>query len=348
MYREPEDIKWPLYDIPSHREAVGRIIRSRPSGAVDDELAPKKLPFMYMHSKASIVIWLVIGVIAVASISTALVFAAQSIGNRNLSTEELREIVLAKTEGLIKNVDDAEEAPQQETENDKTFYLKNSSDERIGWAHVNKKTGEVTGIYNSSIMPSSDAKIDLLRAKSLAEDFLKSQGVDVEALVLDKAELRVAAEVGFPDNPTKLYIYYLEFYPQVNGIPVDDFAYGTGPLSIRLSAEDGSINEYIGRLLPVSLPEPSSDFKIDKSKAINIAIERVKEQRQNTSSPTDGKEIRYSVNEDEVEMRYMLVSDSEMKPYWRLTVEGDSINANRSLMGIGAENGEVLLEALAI
>ena len=305
----------------------------------------KMFSFKFRQSKVFIVCWLVLGIFTIASISTVLVLASQEGTKGNLSKEELKEKVLEKTKGLVKNVNDADEAPEQETENDKVFFLKNSKGIKIGWAHINKKTGEVTGIYNSSIKPSSKVEIDLLKARAKAEDFLKCQGIDVEALILDKAELQVATETGFPDNPTKQYMYFLEFYPQVNGIPVDDFAYGMGSLSIRLSAEDGNINEYIGKILPVPLPEPSSDFKIDESEAKKIAIDMAKEKKQKVNNPYNGKEITYSVNDDKVEKRYMLVPGNILKPCWRLSVEGNSIDANGSLMYINAENGELLLEA---
>lgn len=220
---------------------------------------------------------------------------------------------------------------------------------------VDCTTGNIVMFFDASEKSgkrqTSKVKISKEEATKRVEDFLETQGNELDEYALETDPLVCVGMEGPPENPIPVYSYVFNYRMRINGIFVDDNERGIGAFTITLSPEDGSIKSFV-------LPERALrmadltiyEAKIGTKEAIDIASAEV-ESRKLPEGMTP------VVQTDGVELRYMLMQSSRLVPYWKVTVRYrmddlaniKDIPEEAKYMGgcvysVSAVDGEILVE----
>ncbi|MDY6796445.1 MAG: hypothetical protein SWK76_14395 [Actinomycetota bacterium] len=195
-----------------------------------------------------------------------------------------------------------------------------------------------------------EVKIKSGEATEMATSFLNTRGINIDIYVLEKDPLVCVGMEGPPDNLVPVYSYEFNYRMQVNGVFVDDNENGNASLMITLSPEDGSVKSFVLPRKAIKLTDMTMDIsKIGEEESIDIASEEAK-----------GREILEGttpvVQNDDIELRYMVIENSRLVPYWKVTVrycvddlaDEDISDEAKSIGGcfysVSAVDGQVLFE----
>ncbi|NPV59220.1 MAG: hypothetical protein HPY75_06105 [Actinobacteria bacterium] len=268
--------------------------------------------------RALIAIVMAAFIVSAASVCLVLVFSSTGEATGNMEKDRAKEVALSRAKELSPETVTLEETKEYSTEFETSYFLKNNKGKNIGIICADRSTGNINVFFdaseNSGKRESSNVRISKEEAENKVRSFLRTRGLEIDTYALESDPLVCVGMEGPPDNPTPVYSYEFNYRMQIDGVFVDDNESRNGALTITLSPEDGSIKSF-------ALPKKAlklADFTIDKSKiekreAINIATEAVA-----------GREVLEGttpvVQTDGIELRYMLVGNSRLVPYWKVIV----------------------------
>ncbi len=358
MEHDIEKMNFIEVEIPSHRQALGaawwegcRRIADRKSNQPISwwGISMKKTTL----SIAAILLTVVVGA-TVVIVALLLFPSGEGEATDNLASNNLMEKALMSVKEFVPEAETLEESQHYGNDLTVAFKVRDDQGEDLGMIVVDKATGRIDLLYTATNSPSattsSEVNIGLEEAMVIVREFLETQGVSLENYTLEGDPLVCVGMEGPPDNPIPVYSYEFNYRMQVNGLFVDDYEDGNGALTISLSPEDGSIKSYVLPRDSLRLTNVTTDeAKIGKEEAIVIASEEVKSRK-----IEDG--MTPIIQADGIELRYMLIGNSRLVPYWKVTIRYRSddlantdIPEEAKYMGgclyaVSAVDGEVLFD----
>jgi hypothetical protein len=273
-----------------------------------------------LHRKAVALAALTLFIVASLSISLLVIYpqSGQAVGK--LPPDQLREKTLAGAKEIWPEVQTLKE--ESDLSNDKYVFFspQDAGGNNLGIIMADSATGDILSVTKfspppNSILGSPNVNISVEEAKSMADAFLKSKGIDLDGYALEGDPLQNHAVVGPPQNPIPLYQYVFEYRLQINGLFVDDLQYKGGWYMVEVSPDDGSIISYMIPENFVSLKNfPCDDINLTKQDAIAVAMEKEKAKSKGVSGA-----YTPVVDEEQGDLRYV-VSDNWLVPYWKITI----------------------------
>lgn len=356
MGHDIEGLDFIEVEVPSHRRALGNAWREGCNRIIREPNKSNQLISFKgvsvnrtIISLAAIATVIVLG--AVVLVTSLLLFpSGTGEATDNLVKSELMEKALRYAKENMPGSEAVEENEDYSNDLNVAFKVKDGLGEDIGMVVIDRATGEIGFFFDarssSAARASSEVKIGLEEATSIARGFLEALGVDLEHFMLENDPLVCVGMEGPPDNPVPVYSYEFNYRMQVNGIFVD----GEASCFVIISPVDGSIKSFsIPRSLVSINDLDNEEIKISEEEAINVVSEEVKG-RKNLEGTTP------VVKNDNIELRYMVKGNSRLIPYWRITVQycmddlaDKDIPEEAKYMGgciysVSAVDGQVLFE----
>ncbi len=304
--------------------------------------------------KALITVVIVSFVISAVSVCLLLAYSGTGEATENIEKDRVKEVTLSKAQELAPETNALDESVEYSSDYETSYFLIDAKGNNIGMISVDCSTGKICLFFDASESSgkrqSSEVGVAREEATEKVKRFLGGQGVSLENYTLEGDPLVCVGMEGPPDNPIPVYSYEFNYRMQVNGLFVDDYEDGNGALTISLSPEDGSIKSYVLPRDSLRLTNVTTDeAKIGKEEAIVIASEEVKSRK-----IEDG--MTPIIQADGIELRYMLIGNSRLVPYWKVTIRYRSddlantdIPEEAKYMGgclyaVSAVDGEVLFD----
>jgi hypothetical protein len=262
----------------------------------------------------------IVAIIALLVIVTLIVVNSGGEAEGRMEKNKLEEHLLRQAKEMMPETADIEEDISRADEAGIVYFLKDNKGKRIGWIHADPVSGDVYGQYDYKAEPSDKINIDINTAREIAGEFLASKGKDTEAMLPQSGRLRTVTVAGDPADTEKRYQYDFIYRPKIDGVPV----YGGPTYFVSLSPHNGNIIIYGTVDGHFNLPDKLPERRINKEKAIDIAMQEAQRKAQEVSvkvSGLSGKTVAVymedlSLFEDEVELRYQLKPDGSLSLIW--------------------------------
>lgn len=316
-----DKLKFVEVEIPSHRLALGKVLREGcREGLSGQEKNHRLISFGGLSMRRKTFSLAAISMLIVAAVIACFLLLPFGAGDatENIEKSKLMEKALIEAREFMPEAETLEENKDFGNDLNIAFIVRDGSGVNLGMIIVDRATGGANFYFDargsSSPRATSDVRISLEEATAIAEGYLEALGVDMEHFALEKGPLVCTGMEGPPDDPKPVYSYEFNYRMQVNGIFVDDVEHGQGSCVVTISPVDGSIKAFTVPKRLVSIPDlKDEELVLSKEDAIEIASEEVK-----------GREIMEGmtpvVQSDNIELRYMVMGNSRLVPYWKVTV----------------------------
>lgn len=295
-------------------------------------------------SKKMLLLISAVSVVALMALGMVLIITAWGEASGKLERSKCEENAFKEAKEMIPETSSLEYIKIElgESEGVASFNLKDNKGKAIGVISADRVTGQVVYFYDARKQgPSEKIKISEENAQQIAEDFLRSKGIELGAsnIKLKHAALENKGMEGSAGNLEAKYQYSFTFYEMVNGIPIS----GGSACFVCISPEDGRVFSYgIGNSISSNANNKASKASISKEDAIGIAKEEA-------TRMADVPRTKPYISDNEIALEYTDFGDGELTPVWYIILHfggndvTDMIGVTRSVyISINANTGKVL------